>query len=124
MRILFCMTRDDESAREFWMRVDKILVSRKVMLKDIAAGAEIPYQSFTGWRTRHKFPDAQVLIKISQILHASAEYLVTGKEKDPDPPAYSDIIYSLSNATEEDLMLIRRILRIDSATYDGKKMPV
>ena len=107
-----CMTRENESAREFWLRVDKLMITRKLMLKDIAEGAGAPYQSFTGWRTRHKYPNAQVLVKIALILHTSAEYLVFG-EKDHDNLKFSDIINHLEYASEDDIALIRRVLRIE-----------
>jgi len=114
------MTRDNESAREFWLRVDKLMASRKVMLKEISKDAGVPYQSFTGWRTRHKYPDVQVLVKIASILHTSSEYLVGG-EKGPDNPKFLDIINHLEYASKEDLELIRRVLRIQENVSAKRK---
>ena len=72
----------NESAVEFWSRVNALIKSRKTKQQSVAESCGISYQTFRGWVTRQSFPDAQQVFRIAKSLDTTVEYLMTGSIHD------------------------------------------
>lgn len=53
---------------------------------DVAKATGIPKQLFSDWKKRDSTPKAETLLKIADFLDVSVEYLVSGRE--PEPNSY------------------------------------
>lgn len=65
-------------------RIAQLLKEQGKMAKDLAAYLGISASSVTGW-ARGSYPSSQYIIKISEFLNVSAEFLLTGKEAEKAP---------------------------------------
>ena len=72
------------------------------------------YQSLRDQRTNNRMPKLELACSIAYALHTSVEFLVTGKERDSFPPRIQNIAIRCLSASEEDLALIERVLRIEA----------
>lgn len=72
------------------------------------------YQSLRDQRTNNRMPKLELACSIAYALHTSVEFLVTGKERDSFPPRIQTIAICCLSASEEDLALIERVLRIEA----------
>lgn len=62
-------------------RIAQLLKEQGKMGKDLAAYLGVSAASVTGW-ARGSYPSSQYIIKISEFLGVSVEYLLTGEEKE------------------------------------------
>lgn len=62
-------------------RIAQLLKEQGKMGKDLAAYLGVSAASVTGW-ARGSYPSSQYVIKISEFLGVSVEYLLTGEEKE------------------------------------------
>ena len=102
-------------AIDIWNRVDEL--RKEIPLTDICKKAGIPYARVKRNRTDCRIPSCEDLFAISSELGTTMEYLITGTNNN----TYPDRITIIANrclhyATEEDLILIERILRIPSTS--------
>lgn len=51
---------------------------------DVAKATGIPKQLFSDWKKRNSTPKAETLLKIADFLDVSVEYLVSGREPEPN----------------------------------------
>lgn len=51
---------------------------------DVAKATGIPKQLFSDWKKRDSTPKAETLLKIADFLDVSVEYLVSGREPEPN----------------------------------------
>ena len=65
-----------ESAYAFWNRVDKV---SKFSSKELSLKLEINYRTMLDMRSRCRFPSIENIIRISDILHVSIDWLLTGE---------------------------------------------
>lgn len=105
------------NATEFWDRVDKNNPYKTV--GKLVAATGINYHRLTQQRCDGIMPKADDLYKISIAIGKSMEFLLTGNEKPAEkiekelPERIKRIVFRLENlATEEDFMLVERILRL------------
>lgn len=70
----------DEQAASFWMRVNAMIKAQGKKQETVSYNCGIPYQTFRGWISRDRFPDAAQSSAIAKELKTSVEYLVTGEE--------------------------------------------
>lgn len=68
----------EETSIDYWNRVLNLLGRRS--LKDLAEATGIPYQSVTGWKTKHRIPKYEEGYKIARYLNTSMDYLFAGDE--------------------------------------------
>jgi transcriptional regulator with XRE-family HTH domain len=100
----------------FWKRVDGLRGKRQ--LKEIAEAAEIDYTRIKNQRSDNRTPKLEDAYRLSRVLGCSLSFLITGVESDNIIPGnLLPIINALKTASEEDIHIVRRILRIpeDSA---------
>ena len=64
-----------ESAYAFWNRVDKV---SKFSSKELSLKLEINYRTMLDMRSRCRFPSIEDIVKISNILNVSIDWLLTG----------------------------------------------
>lgn len=64
----------------FWDRVDSALKTCELSVSELWRLAEINQNTAKGWRTTNRYPDAESLLKIAQVLKVSVEWLMTGEE--------------------------------------------
>jgi transcriptional regulator with XRE-family HTH domain len=87
-----------ENADEFWSRVNQLIKSQKTKQEIIASSCSISIQTFRGWITKKRFPNAPETYRIAQALGVTVEYLVTGA--DPAKPDVSDAIRHIETALD------------------------
>ena len=101
---------------QFWKIVDEYNPYDTVLELSEKIGAT--YTKIRQQRANGTLPKASDLYKISQELHKPMEFLLTGKDSEPYPERVMRIIRFLTNfATEEDYILIERILRIPGKNH-------
>ena len=66
-----------ESAYAFWNRVDKV---SSLSSKELSIKLEINYRTMLDMRSRCRFPSIENIIRISDILNVSIDWLLTGEE--------------------------------------------
>ena len=66
-----------ESAYAFWNRVDKV---SKFSSKELSLKLKINYRTMLDMRSRCRFPSIENIIRISDILNVSIDWLLTGEE--------------------------------------------
>lgn len=65
-----------ENAYAFWNRVDKV---SNFSSKELSLKLEINYRTMLDMRSRCRFPSIENIIRISDILHVSIDWLLTGE---------------------------------------------
>ena len=65
-----------ESAYAFWNRVDKV---SKFSSKELSLKLEINYRTMLDMRSRCRFPSIENIVRISNILNVSIDWLLTGE---------------------------------------------
>ena len=65
-----------ENAYAFWNRVDKV---SNFSSKELSIKLEINYRTMLDMRSRCRFPSIENIIRISDILHVSIDWLLTGE---------------------------------------------
>ena len=102
--------------RAFWLRVDSELVASESTLRDMCKDIGISYFTVNTQRKNHTFPKIEQLLSMADFLHKTVEELVigNGKNKIEFTPRVMNIAMHCMSASEEDLTLVERILRIES----------
>lgn len=98
----------------FWETIDSFLDERRDNLTQMCEAIGIPYGTVNVQRTRHTIPKLDQLLLMAKYFGKSIEELVYQKEI-PDNPhlqRIERIRRACMIATEEDLALVERILRI------------
>ena len=107
----------------FWMNVDAILSDRKTTLREFCASTGISYSTISTQRVRHSIPKLEQLLEMGKALNTPIEKLIYGSDYEEGrivfPARVMTIAMRCITASNEDLMLVERILRIDP--YDGEK---
>lgn len=102
-----------EKAYEIWQRID--LQRQQKPLSTIAEECGIKYQRIKEQRSSNRIPSVLDLYEISKYLGISMEYLVSGsKETVIYPLRVRTIADACMKASEDDLKLVERVLRISS----------
>lgn len=103
------------TASDFWDRVD--MNNPYNTLTKLIANTNIDYVNLRRQRFDNRIPKTLDVYELSKALGTTMEYLLTGieeKKEPPLPPRIRRIVLNLMHiATDEDLLLVERILRID-----------
>lgn len=104
--------------RQFWLHVDSLIAAKGMSLGDFCKKADMNYNTVSYQRVRRALPKIEQLLGMSEVLGISIEDLVSGKDGYKKPaviftPRIMNIASHCMTATEEDLILVERILRID-----------
>ena len=102
--------KKEDAARSFWNRVDDLWCGKP--LKDLALQSNVDYVLFLNWRTKHRLPDVISACHLSRVLSTTVEHLVLGVARKLDNDRYGDIIECIKSSPDQDLELVRRVLRI------------
>jgi len=106
----------------FWRRVDDELSMTDRTIRDMASSMDMVYGSIIDARKRKSIPKIDIIHKISIYLGVSIERLVTDATVPSNLKRIDNIRRACLVATEEDLQLVERILRLDSfPTVDEKR---
>ena len=98
----------------FWIRVDELRSAVPCQLIDMAAIAGIDYTRIKNQRSANRLPKLEDAYQISRVLNCSMSYLVTGiLENSKVPEKIQPFINALSKASDDDLELVRRVLRME-----------
>ncbi len=105
----------------FWIRVDELRSAVPCQLIDMAAMAGIDYTRIKNQRSANRLPKLEDAYQISRVLNCSMTYLVTGiTENSKVPEKIQPILHALHRASDEDLALVRRVLRIEEDEVKSK----
>lgn len=69
-------------AKSFWNRIDEILRNKQMTIAHLSRSTCISYDSFKAWRSRNRIPNIEALIKISNYLEISLDYLLKGESQE------------------------------------------
>ncbi len=69
---------------DFWDRIAHSLKAADMTQYQLAEECGIPLATFNKWKKGRVYPRADIVLRMSEILDVSMEYLLTGKESD-DP---------------------------------------
>lgn len=108
------------TGKEFWGRVYAEQYKQKMTDNALAISSGIPYGTIHTQKSRGTLPKADILLGLCKALKVSADYLLTGEQKKEEyPERIQRIITYCSNAKDEDLTIVERVLRIP--TDNGEK---
>ncbi len=104
----------------FWANVD--MCNPYKTIRGLCNATGLDYWNTAQQRSKNIIPKADVLLRISNAVHKSIEYLLTGKDRKEYPPRIEAIARRcLYFASEEDLFLIEHILKMPSEYEIVKK---
>ena len=110
--------------KTFWNRVDFELGEIDKTLMDLSKSAKIVYGTMTDSRQREALPKAEIIFKISKFLNVPIDRLLSDAEPSAMMKRIDRIRRACLVASEEDLLLVERILRIDSkSAFDNLAKP-
>lgn len=110
--------------KTFWNRVDFELGEIDKTLMDLSKATKIVYGTMTDSRKRGALPKAEIIFKISRYLNVSVDKLLVNSEPSPMTKRIDRIRRACLVASEEDLILVERILRIDGKNaFDNLAKP-
>lgn len=87
-----------EFAFEYWNRVWELLDSQGKSLKDLAQSIEVSYGVVRQWKTKNRYPKADVQVRIASYLDTSIEYLMTGVLGTPSTSSDYDYVVRAMDA--------------------------
>ena len=105
----------------FWTRVENELISTGRTIKELSASMDIPYSTLIDARRRKSYPRADILYKISRFLGLTVDALLSSSDIPQSLQRINRIRRACLVATEEDLQLVERILRLDSFSAVDEK---
>jgi len=71
---------NDRDYSLFWDRVKKLVKAHKITYAEFAKYIGISHNTFKGWISNNRIPDAYTTFDISTALGVTVEYLVTGTD--------------------------------------------
>ena len=108
------------SGYEFWKVVDGCNPYKTI--RGLCDATGLDYWNVAQQRSKNIIPKAESLLAISEALHKSIEFLLTGRERRDWPPRIDAIARACTyTATGEDLLAIERILRLPTDYYAARK---
>ena len=109
-------------AYRFWANLDEARKSNQSSLKEVCRKLGIAYQRIADQRSECRLPKLEDAFLLASDLGVSLEYLLTGTEQTTIYPERIKAIADacMHEATEEDLVLVERILRI-TPKHEEKK---
>jgi transcriptional regulator with XRE-family HTH domain len=106
----------------FWKRIDDLKnKSRFETIKELAEFAGIDYTRIKNQRSDNRLPKLEDAYNLAKALATSTDYLISGEHNSTIPEKISPIIPLLIASSDEDLELIKRVLRIPSASNPKQK---
>ena len=106
--------------RQFWLNIDNILYLRNMLIKDLCQKIDVPYNTLIIQRNRHSMPKTEQVALMAEALNVSIDQLIYGKSAQPAlPKRIQTIVDACLNATDEDLMLVERVLDIKKSNDDS-----
>ncbi|MCL2721877.1 MAG: helix-turn-helix domain-containing protein [Treponema sp.] len=93
---------------DFWIRLKSELKEKNTTQEWIAGKIGVPLSTFRKWMTKKTYPDIKEGTEIAKLLGISAEYLVTGIEKEILNETEQKLISAyrkLSSADKENVLL-------------------
>ncbi len=105
----------------FWIRVDELRAAIPCQLIDMATMACIDYTRIKNQRSANRLPKLEDAYHIARVLNCSIMYLLTGITENCNvPEKIQPFIHALNKASDEDLELVRRVLRIEGHAVKRK----
>ena len=98
----------------FWIRVENELNSTGRTIRELSSAMNIPYSTIIDARRRKSYPRADIMFKISRFLGLTVDALLSSSEIPQSLQRINRIRRACLVASEEDLQLVERILRLDS----------
>jgi transcriptional regulator with XRE-family HTH domain len=93
---------------DFWMRLKNEIKAKNTTQEWITGKIGVPLSTFRKWMTRKTYPNLKEGIEIAKLLETSAEYLVTGTEREGLNNTERNLISAyrkLSSADQENVIL-------------------
>jgi len=90
------------------MRLKSEIKAKNTTQEWIASKIGVPLSTFRKWMTRKTYPNLKEGVEIAKLLETSAEYLVTGTEREGLSNKERDLVNAyrkLSSADQENVML-------------------
>lgn len=86
---------------DFVDRIDELLSEKKMNRNALYEKFNISKNLIGQWKQRGTIPSADIVCKIAEFLDTSAEYLVTGKERNIYKTKYDSLLLDIQTAIEK-----------------------
>jgi transcriptional regulator with XRE-family HTH domain len=90
---------------DFWTRLKNEIKDKNTTQEWVAGKIGVPFGTFRKWLTRKSYPDIKQGVEIAGLLETTAEYLVTGNDR--------EIL------SDEERKLIREYRKLDKADREN-----
>ena len=80
----------------FWQNVESELLYKNISRKELAEKASFAVSGISLGLAHNSIPNADVAVRIAQVLETSVEYLITGKESHVLPKENAEIIHHIT----------------------------
>mgnify|MGYP002868789037 CR=1 FL=1 len=81
----------------FWQNVEAELLYKNISRKELAEKASFAVSGISLGLAHNSIPNADVAVRIAQVLETSVEYLITGKESPAMPKENAEIIHHITS---------------------------
>lgn len=81
----------------FWQNVENELSYKNMSRKELAEKASFAVSGISLGLSHNSIPNADVAVRISQVLETSVEYLVTGEERQTLSKENSELIHRINS---------------------------
>ena len=95
---------------EFWLRLEQVqLSSGKITLQALCQSVNTPYQTVINQKCQHRYPSVSVLVKFSNALHVSPDWLLFGSER-PDDERISKLVEKIKEASPDEITALETLI--------------
>ena len=95
----------------FGKRLQDLLVGNNMTQKDLAKKLNVHRGSVSNWVTDRRFPDQDMLIRISEEFNVTTDYLIKGKEDKEDIKEAKELYKIYSKLDDKDKYLVNSMMK-------------
>lgn len=95
----------------FGKRLQDLLLENNMTQKELAGKLNVNRGSVSNWVTDRRFPDQNMLIKISEEFNVTIDFLIKGKEEKEDIKEAKELYRLYSKLEDKDKYLVNSMMK-------------
>ena len=95
----------------FGKRLQDLLLENNMTQKDLAGKLNVNRGSVSNWVTDRRFPDQNMLIRISEEFNVTIDYLIKGKEDEKEIKEAKELYRLYSKLEDKDKYLVNSMMK-------------
>lgn len=95
----------------FGKRLQDLLLENNMTQKDLAGKLNVNRGSVSNWVTDRRFPDQNMLIRISEEFNVTIDFLIRGKEDEKDIREAKELYRLYSKLEDKDKYLVNSMMK-------------